>query len=98
MSLVELMKKISVGAVDASSPVAVYFGIISAIHPLEVAVNQRFILPEDFLVVPENLSEFKLNIGGQETVIRRGLEVGDKIVMLRIKGGEQYVILDRVVG
>ncbi len=30
-------------------------------------------------------------------VIRRGLEVGDKVMLLRVQGGQQYVILDRVV-
>lgn len=30
-------------------------------------------------------------------VIRRGLEAGDKLLLLRVQGGQQYVILDRVV-
>lgn len=30
-------------------------------------------------------------------VIRRGLESGDKLILLRVQGGQQYVILDRVV-
>jgi len=30
-------------------------------------------------------------------VIRRGLEVGDSVLLLRVQGGQQFVILDRVV-
>ncbi|WP_456289738.1 DUF2577 domain-containing protein [Paenibacillus sp. AK002] len=30
-------------------------------------------------------------------VIRRGLEEGDKLLMLRVQGGQKYIILDRVV-
>lgn len=30
-------------------------------------------------------------------VIRRGLERGDRVLLLRVQGGQQYVILDRVV-
>ncbi len=30
-------------------------------------------------------------------VIRRRLEAGDKVLLLRVQGGQQYVLLDRVV-
>jgi hypothetical protein len=30
-------------------------------------------------------------------IIRRGLEEGDRLLLLRMQGGQQYVILDRVV-
>lgn len=30
-------------------------------------------------------------------VIRRGLEVGDKVYLLRVQGGQKYVVFDRVV-
>jgi hypothetical protein len=30
-------------------------------------------------------------------VIRRGLEVGDKVLLLRVQGGQNYVVMDRLV-
>ncbi|KZS45695.1 hypothetical protein AWU65_07100 [Paenibacillus glucanolyticus] len=30
-------------------------------------------------------------------VIRRGLKVGDKLLMMRVQGGQKFIILDRVV-
>lgn len=30
-------------------------------------------------------------------VIRRGLEIGDRLILLRVQGGQKYLILDRVV-
>lgn len=33
----------------------------------------------------------------EPVVIRRGLETGDKVLLLRMQGGQKYVILDRVV-
>jgi len=98
MSLVDVMKRVSLGAVEASNPTAIYFAVVKNVNPLEVIVDQRFTLPEDFLVVPETLTEQKIMIGGQEVMIRRGLESGDKLVMLRVPGGQQYILLDRVVG
>lgn len=33
----------------------------------------------------------------EKIVIRKGLELGDKLLLLRIQGGQKYVILDKVV-
>lgn len=33
----------------------------------------------------------------QPIVIREGLKAGDKVILLRVQGGQKYVILDRVV-
>jgi len=33
----------------------------------------------------------------EPVVIRRGLQSGDKVLLLRLQGGQQYLILDRVV-
>lgn len=33
----------------------------------------------------------------EKIVIRRGLEIGDKVLLLRMQGGQKYVVLDRVV-
>lgn len=30
-------------------------------------------------------------------VVRRGLEAGDKVLLLRMQGGQKYIILDKVV-
>lgn len=32
-----------------------------------------------------------------DIVIREGLELGDKVLLLRVQGGQKYVILDKVV-
>lgn len=96
-ALLQLIKRAAKEAVDASNPAAVLYGTVKMISPLSVAVEQRFTLTEAFLVVPETLTAYKLTIGAQEYIIRRGLEVGDKVVLLREQGGQQFIILDRVV-
>lgn len=83
MGMLEIIKKASTGAVDASNPVAVLYGTITKINPLEVNVDQRFILTEDFFVLPES-------------VTKKSLEPGDKLLLLRVQGGQSYVVLDRV--
>lgn len=112
MNLIDAIKKAGLDAVEASNPVNIMFGEVTKANPLEVNVDQRFTLTEDFLVVTESvtaltvdLSHFHDYSGGQTqnaltnpVVVRKGLEVGDKVLLLRVQGGQQYVVLDRMVG
>lgn len=97
MALVNLIKQASMGAFESSKPVAVMFGTVNKANPLEVNVEQRFTLTRDFLVLTERLTEYKTTIAGQEIVIRKGLQAGDKVILLRVQGGQQYIVWDRVV-
>lgn len=113
MSLVNLIKQASMGAYEAGNPVAILFGTVTKINPLEINIEQKKTLPEDFFIIPERLMPYEVDIqhthpysggntGGMQpdatrrVVIRKGLEVGDKVILLRVQGGRQYVILDRV--
>ncbi len=45
-----------------------------------------------------NSSESNLNTSLDKLLIREGLKQGgDKVLLLRVQGGQQYVILDKVV-
>jgi hypothetical protein len=109
--LVNMMKQLGAGAVDAGNPVTIVYGEVTQINPLEVNVDQRFTLSEDFLIVPEQLTSYEIDLKHthsysngttgeslvEKVVIRRGLEAGDKLLLLRVQGGQQYIIFDRVV-
>lgn len=86
-NLLQLIKQAAKDAVEASNPVQVHFGTVLSEEPLEVQVDQRFILPAAALVVPESLGRYE----------GRGLTAGDRVLLIRVQGGEKYVILDRVV-
>lgn len=83
MGLLETIKRAGVGAVEAGKPVAVLFGTITKKNPLEVIVDQRFTLTEDFFILLED-------------VRKKVLEPGDTLLLLRVQGGESYVVLDKV--
>ncbi|MCD9026055.1 DUF2577 domain-containing protein [Cohnella silvisoli] len=109
--LLDAIKKAGIGAIGAGQPVAILTGTVTKDNPLEVTVDQRFALTADFLIVPESLTKYEIDAkhthsyGGGTTgqalpdklLIRRGLETGDKLILLRVQGGNQYLILDRVV-
>jgi len=110
MSLLDVIKRASVDAIEAANPVAVLFGVVTKTAPLEINVEQRFTLTEEFLVFTERIRRYQVNIEHthpsgigigpapeQRVVVRHGLSVGDKVVLLRVQGGQKYVVLDKIV-
>ncbi|QUH32008.1 DUF2577 domain-containing protein [Vallitalea guaymasensis] len=79
------LKQINQGVKDNSQDVTFYYGQVIEIHPLQIQVDQRFILDEDFLVLTSTVAVNNL------------LHIGDKVVLLRAQGGQQYIVLDKVV-
>lgn len=84
MSLVDLIKNVAVKAVEATNPVHVLFGTVVSERPLEVQIHQKLKLTEEFLVITERVTQ-------------TNLKRGNKVVLLRVQGGQQFVVLDKVV-
>lgn len=97
MSLNDKVKKITENYLSSLKLTDTLFATVTRINPLEVNVDQRYPLEEDFLVVPEHLKEYKLTIEGTEYTIRRGLEIGDKVILLRQQGGLNFIVLGRLI-
>jgi len=109
--MLEAIKRAALTAMEAAGPVAVVFGTVTKANPLEVNVDQRFTLDADFLIVPESLTRLEIDLrhvhtapGGmtgdaltEPVVIRPGLQIGDRVVLIRMQGGQKYLILDKVV-
>jgi hypothetical protein len=81
-NLIQLIKKAAVEAVEASKPAAVLFGTVKTVSPLSVYLEQKKTITEDFIVLTDKINN---------------LVIGDCVVMLRMQGGQRYVILDKVV-
>ncbi|WP_410769574.1 DUF2577 domain-containing protein [Fontibacillus sp. BL9] len=110
MSLGEKIKQLGADAVNATQPLAVIFGTVTKIKPVEILIDQRFTIDEDFLIVPEQLTRYEIDLkhkhgtSGEDTkealkekiVIREGLKAGDPVLLLRVQGGQKYVIWDKV--
>ncbi|MFJ2042252.1 DUF2577 domain-containing protein [Paenibacillus taichungensis] len=84
MAMIDAIKRMAIEAVDAANPVTIAYGTVTSTSPFEVLVDQRFTLPEEVLVIPEYAS--KLNLVN-----------GDNVLMLRVQGGQNFVVLDRLV-
>lgn len=99
--LVQLIKKAACDAVEATKLMQFVYGNVISINPLKVSIDQKVILTSGFLVVPEHLTDHEMTVeyaGAQTTyAFKNALKIDDKVVLLQQKGGQQYLILDRVV-
>ncbi len=109
--LVESMKKAAMGAYEASSPTALMFGKVISTSPLQINVEQRLTLTEKQLVLTRTVKGFSLGISGRTgsggnpahshsiggSTNQTSLNVGDSVLLCRMSGGQQFVVLDWVV-
>lgn len=83
--LLKFIKKAAVEAVEASHPSDFCFGKVLDISPITIKVEQKLTLSKAQLVMTETISKLPL-------------AVGDEVVLLKKKGGQKYLIFDKVVG
>ena len=81
--LLKLIKKTAVEAFNASKPTDVVFGKVISISPLKIKVDQKLILTSAQLVLTK-------------TVTNDVLISGDELIMVRMSGGQKYIVMDKV--
>lgn len=80
--LIPLLKRIALEAVEASKPTVILFGTVSSVNPLSIYLEQKRTITKAFLVVSDKA---------------KNLSVGDGVIMVRMQGGQKYIIIDKVV-
>ena len=99
--LLNLIKKAAKEAVDAGQPADFCFGRVQSTDPLKISVEQKMTLSSAQLILTKNMTDFKVTVqDGDETkeiTIHNSLQVGDEVILLKKKGGQKYLVMDRVV-
>lgn len=79
-SLIQLIKRIAVSAVEASKPCNTFTGKVRDVSPLEVSIGQKMVLDDEFITLT--------------STAREKIKKGSNVLMLRQAGGQKYVIID----
>lgn len=77
---IETIKQVAVNAVEAKKPVNVLFGKVSSASPLMVRLSADQIYSQEFLVTLDPPPAF---------------QVGDVLVLVRIQGGQKFIVLGK---
>lgn len=89
-NLTEVLRELTKQTLDSANLVNVCFGKVTSTNPLRINVEQRFTLTKEFIVLTKNMT---IN----NEVMDNKLKINDKVVLLRVQGGQKYVVLDKVV-
>lgn len=90
-------------AVDASKPAQICFGKVTSTSPLKILVDQKLLLDVTFLVLTRNVTDYKTKVteSGSSPVsvtIHNALTIGEEVILLRMQGGQKYIVIDRIGG
>ncbi|WP_321993881.1 DUF2577 domain-containing protein [Clostridium butyricum] len=96
----ELIKREALSAVANSKPVNVLYGEVIQTNPLIIRINQQKDYSEEFLVLTRNVTDYDLYIkkdnGEKEKhTIYNSLEKGEIVILLRVQGGQEFIVWDR---
>ena len=105
--MVDQIKRIIQGADNASAPCTFLFGTVVSAQPLRVQVDNRFTLDGAALVTLRPQSGGALcthrhkhkcafngsTVEDQQEESWAGLQTGDKLALLRERGGQRFLIL-----
>ena len=129
-ALVRAVKKAAVEAVRAENPMGVCHGTVTGLSPLEITTDQKLILGEKQLILPNAVRDYTVEMtvdhvtevishghsvtdtytgggtaqpvdhshpykGRKSFRVHLGLKMGEKVILVRCDGGQQFVVLDR---
>ena len=97
--LIQTIKKAAVDAVNATCPIAIVFGNVEQADPLQIRIDQKLLLGMRQLILTKNVigHEVEAANGGLKHVFEgdNGLRVNEGVILIRMQGGQKYVVLDR---
>ena len=100
-TLIEIIKKAAVDAVNASRPVAVVYGVVTSVDPLKIQIDQKITLDDSFLVLTRNVTDHVLDLTMNHTTEIAGTDphqhtvTGKKTVTVHnaLKLGDKVVMM-----
>ena len=104
MDLVGVIQQIIQANMEAQKLTELEAGTVTGVSPLKIKVSADLPdLPEDVFVLTEAVKAWDEEAvvdypGGTSqtvTIHHKGLQVGDKVVLLRVLKGQKYIILSR---
>lgn len=101
--LIREIKRAAVSAVEASKPCGVFFGTVKSASPLEITVEQKLTLSANQLILSRAVTDYETEITidfdtaphKHKIIVHNALKVGERVVLIRLSGGQSYLVADR---
>lgn len=100
----DYVKQAAIQAIMTQKPCNYVIGTVVSAKPLKIKLSEGdgLELPADFIHLLRNVTDYEtqVTIGGgtkQTMKIHNALKKGDKVMMIRKWGGQDFIVIDRVV-
>lgn len=94
------IKRAALEAVMAAKPFSLTFGTVVSTSPLRINVDQKLTLAAEQLILTNAVRDYSASIkvdnNDKNISFQFGLKTGERVILLRADGGQQYLVLDRV--
>lgn len=97
--LVGVIQQIVQNTIEAMKMADKATGTVESVSPLRVKIDSSIqSVPSAALLLTDTVRERVVPVqGGEGTVtIREGLKEGDRVLMVKVQNGQQYIILSRI--
>lgn len=96
------IQKLVLGVINAQKLTTVVYGTVLSANPLEIQIDQKLTLREEQLKLTRAVMDHEVEMsvnGGTKQIykVHNALIQGDKVTMIRVHGGQQYLIIDKEV-
>lgn len=80
--ILNIIKETSQNVIDDDKPTKVLIGKVINEVPLQIFVDQKYVLEENFLLFSKTISN--------------SLKLDDKVILLSMLSGQRYIVIDRL--
>ena len=80
--LVVMIKQIAANVFDAKMPVEICFGTVQSTAPFKIRLDQKRTFGKERFIVGSS-------------VLSKPFQVGEELILIRMQGGQKWLIIDR---
>ena len=105
--MLEAVKLLAYDVLQQENLTDICYGTVTETEPLKIVLKQKLELTESFLVLSQNVIKHTINYSMRrkdsdenwvqyEMILENQLKKGERVILIKMTGGQRYVVIDRV--
>ena len=105
--MLEAVKLLAYDVLQQENLTDICYGTVTESEPLKIVLEQKLELTESFLVLSQNVIKHTINYSMRrkdsdenwvqyEMIVEKQLKKGERVILIKMTGGQRYVVIDRV--
>ena len=105
--MLEALKLLAYDVLQQENLTDICYGTVTETEPLKIVLEQKLELTESFLVLSQNVIKHTINYSMRrkdsdenwvqyEMIVEKQLKKGERVILIKMTGGQRYVVIDRV--